>query len=85
MVMLPDPLSFRVLPWAPHSGWLLCDLYLPGWRANAALHTGAAAAARSDRLAERGLEFFAGIEIECHVLKAGEPQPDGQPGGRGTC
>ena len=29
MVMLPDPLSFRVLPWAPHSGWLLCDLYLP--------------------------------------------------------
>ena len=32
MVMLPDPLSFRVLPWAPHTGWLLCDLFLPDGR-----------------------------------------------------
>ena len=32
MVMLPDPLTFQKLPWAPHSGWLLCDLYLPDGR-----------------------------------------------------
>ena len=27
MVMVADPTTFRVLPWAPHSGWILCDLY----------------------------------------------------------
>src|SRR4029077_20294049 len=25
-VMLPDPSTFRVLPWAPHTGCMLCDL-----------------------------------------------------------
>ncbi len=81
MVMLPDPLSFRVLPWAPHSGWLLCDLYLPDGTPMP-LSTRALLRGQVERLAERGLEFFAGIEIECHVLRAGEPQPDGQPGTR---
>ncbi len=81
MVMLPDPLSFRVLPWAPHSGWLLCDLYLPDGQPMP-LSTRALLRGQVERLAERGLDFFAGIEIECHVLKAGEPQPDGQPGTR---
>jgi len=27
MVMVADPGTFRVLPWSPHSGWILCDLY----------------------------------------------------------
>ncbi len=27
VLMLADPSSFRVLPWAPRTGWLLCDLY----------------------------------------------------------
>ena len=27
MVMVADPAMFRVLPWASHSGWILCDLY----------------------------------------------------------
>ncbi len=81
MVMLPDPLSFRVLPWAPHSGWLLCDLYLPDGQPMP-LSTRALLRGQVGRLAERGLEFFAGIEIEFHLLKAGEPQPDGQPGTR---
>ena len=81
MVMLPDPLSFRVLPWAPHSGWLLCDLYLPDGQPMP-LSTRALLRQQVDRLSQRKLEFFAGIEIECHVLRAGDPQPDGQPGTR---
>ena len=24
--MLPDPSTFRALPWAPHTGWMLCDI-----------------------------------------------------------
>lgn len=26
VLMLPDPSTFRVLPWAPHTGWILCDI-----------------------------------------------------------
>ncbi|MFD5809134.1 glutamine synthetase family protein [Rhodococcus aetherivorans] len=27
LTMVPDPTTFRVLPWAPDTGWVLCDLY----------------------------------------------------------
>src|SRR5690242_8634008 len=26
-IMVADPGTFRVLPWAPNTGWLLCDCY----------------------------------------------------------
>ena len=32
VLMVADPLSFRVLPWAPGTGWLLCDLYFADGR-----------------------------------------------------
>ena len=34
----PTPTTFRVLPWAPHSGWILCDLYRNGRHAASVLH-----------------------------------------------
>src|ERR1700749_3522030 len=27
VLMVVDPTTFRVLPWAPETGWLLCDIY----------------------------------------------------------
>src|SRR4030081_1873572 len=32
MLMIADPSSFRVLPWAPQTGWLLCALYFSDGR-----------------------------------------------------
>src|SRR5882762_8972535 len=32
VIMLPDPTTFRVLPWAPHSGWMLCDIHFDDGR-----------------------------------------------------
>lgn len=29
VVMLPDPTTFRTLPWADGTGWMLADLYMP--------------------------------------------------------
>jgi glutamine synthetase len=26
-LMIADPTTFRVLPWAPQTGWVLCDIY----------------------------------------------------------
>ncbi len=28
-LMIADPSTFRVLPWAPNTGWVLCDMYFP--------------------------------------------------------
>ena len=79
MVMLPDPTTFRVLPWAPHTGWLLCDLYLPDGQPMP-LSTRALMARQVALLAERGMQFVAGVEIECHILRqGGGPAADGRP------
>ena len=32
VIMLPDPTTFRVLPWALHSGWMLCDIHFADGR-----------------------------------------------------
>ncbi len=81
MVMLPDPLTFKILPWAPHSGWLLCDLHFPDGRPMPLSPRGILRRQVS-RLSAAGYEFVAGIELECHVLRAGAPGADGRPGTR---
>ena len=59
MVMLPDPLTFRVLPWAPHTGWLLCDLFFPDGSA-LPLSSRGLLARQVAALQARGLAFVAG-------------------------
>ena len=74
MVMRPDPSTFRVLPWAPHTGWLLCDLELPGGEPMP-LSCRAQLARQMDALAARGLRFVAGVEIECHIVRRTDAGP----------
>ena len=78
MMMVPDPTTFRVLPWAPHTGWVLCDLTGTDGTPHP-LSTRRLMKAALARLAERGLGFCAGLEVEFHLLRlAGtQPQPDG--------
>ena len=33
VLMIPDPMTFRVLPWAPTTGWILCDVHFADGRA----------------------------------------------------
>jgi glutamine synthetase len=77
MVMVADPCRFHVLPWAPHSGWILCDLY----RTDGAPHpysTRAVMRRMLARLAEDGFTWRAGLEVEFHLLRCAEavPAPD---------
>jgi len=76
MMLVPDPTSFRILPWAPHSGWLLCDIHFhngdPMPFSTRHLMRGSLG-----RLAERGIEFVAGLEVECHILKLDDATPAG--------
>jgi len=85
-VMLPDPSTFRVLPWAPHTGWMLCDLVFADGRP-VPLSTRQVYRQALTSLAAAGYDFIAGLEVEFHLFKlekmplaledASEP---GQPG-----
>jgi glutamine synthetase len=73
MLMIADPWSFRVLPWAPRTGWLLCDIYFADGRpvpfATRHLYRQALAA-----LADAGFDYKAGLEVEFHVFKLDDPR-----------
>lgn len=72
MVLVPDPMMFRVLPWAPRTAWVLCDIHLRDG-APVTLSTRRVLRAQLDGLALRGLELVVGLEVEFHVLTpAGE-------------
>jgi len=83
VLMVPDPLSFRVLPWASATGWLLCDIYFADGRpvpfATRNLYRSVLA-----KLATRGYDFVAGLEVEFHIFKLEDakmsPGDAGQPG-----
>jgi glutamine synthetase len=68
VLMVPDPLTFRVLPWAPTTGWVLCDIHFSDGRpvpfATRQLHRAVLAS-----LAERGYDHVAGLEVEFHIFK----------------
>jgi glutamine synthetase len=83
VLMVPDPASFRVLPWASATGWLLCDLHFADGRpvpfATRNLYKSVLT-----KLEQRGYDFVAGLEVECHIFKLEDakmsPEHAGQPG-----
>jgi glutamine synthetase len=83
ILMIPDPATFRVLPWAPDTGWFLCDLQFPDGRP-VPLSTREILKRSLERLERSGYEFVAGLEVEFHVFRIRDPhlQPAdaGQPG-----
>ncbi|MDA9395706.1 glutamine synthetase [Bradyrhizobium sp. CCBAU 45394] len=83
VLMVADPTTFRVLPWASTTGWVLCDLYFNDGRpvpfATRGLYRKVL-----DELAGRGHDFVAGLEVEFHIFKLDDPhmraEDAGQPG-----
>nr|WP_314578025.1 glutamine synthetase family protein [uncultured Pseudomonas sp.] len=82
-LMVADPETFKILPWAPHTGWVLCDVYFSNGKpvpfATRHLYRNALS-----RLEEKGFELVTGLEVEFHVFKMTDPKmkPEhaGQPG-----
>jgi glutamine synthetase len=74
MVMVADPTTFHVLPWAPHSGWILCDLYRPDGSPHP-FSTRALMRRMLTRLAEHGYVWRAGLEVEFQLFKYADRQP----------
>ena len=82
-IIVADPTTFRVLPWAPDTAWLLCDTYFASG-APVPFDTRRICRSALERLAGNGYEFVAGLEIEFHVFKVTDPRlgpaEAGQPG-----
>lgn len=79
MVMVPDPTTWRVLPWADRTGWLLCDLHHVGPGGGPgepiALSTRGLCRRAVAALGQRGLTLRAGLELELHLFDAGTGEP----------
>lgn len=73
MIMVPDPATFRVLPWTPNTGWILCDIHLQNGKpvpfSTRQIYRDALA-----RLGAAGYDFIAGLELEFYVLKLLDPK-----------
>ena len=79
--IVPDLATFRILPWAPDTGWFLCDARFPDGRP-VPYCTRSLLREALKQLKE--FEFVAGLEVEFHVFRIADPrlQPGdaGQPG-----
>jgi len=72
-VMVADPATFRILPWAENTGWLLCDIYFANGKP-APFSTRRILSAALERLAGEGFDFLAGLEVEFHLFKLENPR-----------
>lgn len=81
--IVADPSTFRVLPWAPRTGWVLCDAYMKDGQP-CPFATRRILQRALGRLAQRDLAFVAGLEVEFHVFRREAPPmaltDSGQPG-----
>jgi glutamine synthetase len=68
LIIVPDPATFRVLPWEPQVGWVLCDEY---FTSGVPFHFAPRQLLRKQlrRLEERGMTMRVGLEVEWYLLR----------------
>jgi len=87
LTIVPDPLSFRVLPWAPGVAWIICDEY---FNSGVPFHFSPRQLLKKQirKLEAEGRRLVVGLEIEWYLLKASSDLLTdaniGLPGVRGT-
>ncbi len=72
-VMVPDPATFRLLPWAQNTGWLLCDIYFTNGKP-VPFSTRQVLRDALTRLKGAGFDYRAGLEVEFHLFKLENPR-----------
>jgi glutamine synthetase len=68
IVLVPDASTFRVLPWADRTGWVLCDTYFSNGQPMP-LDGRGLMRRMLDQLGAAGFDYLAGIEVEYYILK----------------
>jgi glutamine synthetase len=83
VLMIPDASTFRILPWAPDTGWFLCDLAFQDGRP-VPLSTRSLLKNALQQLNSKGYNLVCGLEVEFHVFRIVDerlaPEDAGQPG-----
>jgi glutamine synthetase len=72
-VMVADPTTFRVLPWAPNTGWLLCDIHFTNGKP-VPFSTRRILQEALAGLEAAGFDLLAGLEVEFHLFKLENPR-----------
>ncbi len=67
-LMVPDPTTYRTLPWAPGTGWMLCDIYFADGTP-IPFSTRRIMQDARDKLGAAGYDYVAGLEVEFHVFE----------------
>jgi glutamine synthetase len=77
VMLVPDPTTFRMLPWADRTGWMLCDTYF-GNGQPVPLDGRGLLRRQLAALAEIGYDYVAGLEVEFYIvaLSGGALTPD---------
>src|SRR5215813_614805 len=70
VVLVPDATTFRVLPWADRTGWMLCDVYFSNGQPMPLDGRGLMRRMLGE-LGEAGYDYLAGIEIEYYIVRLG--------------
>lgn len=72
-VLVPDPATFRVLPWVKDTGWCLSDAYFSNGKP-CTLSTRRVLADQLARLAEDGFGMTVGLEFEFYIFRMVDPK-----------
>jgi glutamine synthetase len=67
VMLVPDPSTFRVLPWADRTGWMLCDVYFGNGQPVPVDGRGLLRRQLAS-LGEAGFDFLGGIEVEFYIV-----------------
>lgn len=67
VVVVPDPATFQILPWADRTGWMLCDVYF-GNGQPVPLDGRGLLRRQLSALGALGYDFVAGLEVEFYIL-----------------
>ena len=73
LTIVPDPATFRVLPWASGIGWVLCDEY---FNSGVPFHFSPRHLLRRqvERLVKKGMALIVGLEIEWYLLRVAQDE-----------
>lgn len=67
-ILVPDPTTFRILPWAPRTGWVLAEMYLASGEPMP-FDTRQVMKRQLRTLNEQGFDYVSGLEVEFYITK----------------